>query len=286
MSVQPLAVMVTGATSQIGRFLLPRLLAQGHAVHALSRNPPAAAGQGIVWHQADLRQGLVPAIDAQCVIHLAHLALLPPLLANFRPALPLRRVIAFGSTSRFSKEASPDPREQAVALELAQAEQAVIAACESLGADWTLFRPTLVYGCGLDKNVTVIVEFVRRFGFFPLVGGGKGLRQPVHADDLATACLLSLDNPASFNRAYNLSGGETLSYRQMVERIFERLGKKPRLLDIPLPALQAVMRIAALLPRYRYFSSAMALRMNQDLCFDHGQASRDFGFLPRGFEPC
>ncbi len=224
-------------------------------------------------------------IDAQCLIHLAHLALLPPLLSSLGTARPIRRIVAFGSTSRFSKESSPDPRERAVAIELAQAEQAIISACVSWQTDWTLFRPTLIYGCGMDKNITLILKFIRRFGFFPLVGGGKGLRQPVHADDLAEACVLSLTNPATFNQAYNLSGGETLSYRQMVERIFDALDKKARLLTIPLPALQALIRIAALLPGYRYLSPAMALRMNQDLCFNHWQASHDFGFSPRRFEP-
>lgn len=284
MSAQPLDVLVTGATSQIGLCLLPRLIAEGHTVHALSRHPPESATPGVVWHQADLRQGDIPKLDADYLIHLAHLALLPPLLSA-QPALPLRRVIAFGSTSRFSKASSLDPHEQAVASELAQAEQAVISACEAMGAEWTLFRPTLIYGLGLDKNITVIVDFIRRFGFFPLVGGGQGLRQPVHADDLAHACLLSLTEPATFNRDYNLSGGETLSYRQMVERIFDKLGKKPLLLTIPLPVLQTLMRIATILPRYRYFSSEMAARMNQDLCFDHAPASHDFGFAPRAFEP-
>jgi len=279
---EPAAIIVTGASSQIGRFALPRLAAQGHSVHALSRNPAAQAAPGVVWHRADIAAGPPPVLDAPCLVHLAHLALLPPLI----PQLPhLRRVVAFGSTSVFSKQDSPDPREQAVAAQLAAAEQAVASACEARGIAWTLLRPTLVYGCGLDKNVTVITNFIRRFGFFPLVGGGLGLRQPVHADDLAAACAAALDCPASFNRAYNLSGGETLAYRQMVERIFARQGKKPRVLSIPLPVFQAFMRAASLLPRYRYFSAEMASRMNQDLCFDHGEAGRDFGYAPRGFEP-
>lgn len=274
-------VLVTGATGQIGRFLLPRLVERGFQVHALSRNPPPDGG-GIVWHRADLRAGPPPAVEARRLLHLAHLALLPPLL----PACAgLERVVAFGSTSVFSKQDSADAGERAVAAELAGAEQAVIAACEQAGIAWTLFRPTLIYGCGMDKNVTVIVDFVRRHGFFPIVGGGRGLRQPVHAGDLAEACLLALDAPASFNRAYNLSGGETLSYRGMVERVFERLGRTPRILPVPLPVFQALIRAASLLPRYRHLSAEMARRMNLDLCFDHGEARRDFGYAPRGFEP-
>jgi nucleoside-diphosphate-sugar epimerase len=137
----------------------------------------------------------------------------------------------------------------------------------------------------LDKNVTVIANFIRRFGFFPMVGSGAGLRQPVHADDLASACIASIDCPNSFNRAYNLSGGETLTYHQMVEKIFISLGKSTAIVSIPLPIFKTLMKAASLLPRYRYFSTEMASRMNQDLCFDHIEATRDFGYAPRGFEP-
>ena len=86
----------------------------------------------------------------------------------------------------------------------------------------------------MDRNVTMIARFIRRFGFFPLVGNGKGYRQPVHADDVAAACLMVLNRPITFNRNYNLSGGQTLTFREMVEAIFLALDKKPRIVSIPL----------------------------------------------------
>jgi len=279
-----ISVLVTGATSQIGLFLLPRLVSQGFQVHAMSRTLPSGSDPGVIWHLGDIGIGEFPRVDAATLIHLAPL----PLLPRFLPSLVaggLKRVIAFGSTSRFSKQNSSDAEERSFALRLIQAEQAIALCCEPSGIPWTVFRPTLIYGCGKDKNVTVIAKFIRRFGFFPLLGETKGLRQPVHADDLALACLSVLDNPAAFNRAYDLSGGETLSYRQMVERIFEGLGESPKFLRAPLPVFQALMKIASLLPRYRYLSGAMALRINENLCFDHSEASRDFGYSPRGFRP-
>ena len=148
---------------------------------------------------------------------------------------------------------------------------------------WTIFRPTLVYDGVRDKNVMVIARFIRRFGFFPLLGDGAGLRQPVHADDLAEACLMALDQPATFERAYNLSGEETLSYRQMVEKIFGSLGKPARFLIIPAWLFRAAIRVVMLLPGKRNMTPEMATRMNADLCFDHADATRNFGFSPRPF---
>jgi nucleoside-diphosphate-sugar epimerase len=106
---------------------------------------------------------------------------------------------------------------------------------ERLAIAYTIFRPTLIYGAGRDRNIADIARFVRRFGVFPILGKGIGLRQPVHAADLAEACLLAVDSSASFNRVYNLSGGETLTYRQMVERVFQAMGKRGRVVSLPQP---------------------------------------------------
>lgn len=299
------SAIVTGATSQIATFLLPRLTKAGYTLHALSRTlknqdsltHPSPRGEGlnqshpktsgqpqVIWHRVDIKHGEVPNVTAETLIHLAPLPLLPPLLKNL-PEGSLKRVIAFGSTSQFSKANSGDPNERAFARALADAEATIAEYCEPHGIAWTVFRPTLIYGCGLDKNITVITRFIRRFRFFPVIGDAQGLRQPVHADDLAGACLAIMDRPDAFNRAYDLSGGEILSYRAMVERIFAAEGIQLRFLRIPLPLFQMAMEAASWLPMYRHLSGEMASRMAMDLCFDHASASQAFGYAPRPFEP-
>ncbi|OQW90752.1 MAG: hypothetical protein BWK79_18885 [Beggiatoa sp. IS2] len=274
--------LVTGATNQIGRFLLPRLSASGSPVFAYSRHPPKN-NQGIVWQSSDLTTTVLSVTQPSFLFHIAPLPLLPRLLANLPESAPLLRVITFSSTSRFTKADSPDPRERAIADQLTTAETLFIRECTRRQLPWTLFRPTLIYGCGQDKNVTFIANFIRRFGFFPLVGNGIGLRQPVHADDLAVACLQVCQAPTTYYKAYNLSGGQTLSYRDMVVAIFHRLGKSPRILPLPLSLLKLLLSGISWLPTYAHLSPAMLLRVNQDLCFDHTNAARDFGYQPRTF---
>jgi nucleoside-diphosphate-sugar epimerase len=95
-----------------------------------------------------------------------------------------------------------------------------------------------------------------------------------------------LNQPATFDKAYNVSGGETLSYRQMVERIFNSLDKPARFLILPAWLFRWAIRVMTLLPGRRQMTPEMAIRMNIDLCFDHADATRDFGFSPRLFLPC
>ncbi len=279
-------VLVTGATSQIGRFLTPLLSSLGYSVRAVSRrrvNDSASSIPNVEWVKADIGEanGLGEGRGGS-LIHIAPLPLAPGIIG---PAadLGVKRLVAFGSTSVFSKMDSPLKAEREAAKRLVEAEASVRDKCENLGVDWTIFRPTMIYGCGLDQNVTVIAKFIRRFGFFPLAGEGSGLRQPVHAHDLALACVEALDARASFNRAYNLSGGETITYRDMVGKIFTGLGKKPRLISIPLPLYRFAIRAAAVATPNGSLTVEMADRMNTDLCFDHADATRDFWFSPRCF---
>jgi uncharacterized protein YbjT (DUF2867 family) len=273
-------VLVLGGTSLVGRFLLPRLAAQGISATVLSRRPPPEALPGIAWLEGDAHApdlaGRLP--EAETVLSLSPIWLLPAAL----PALKARgmtRIVAFSSTSRFTKAASPDAHERDVARRLIEGEEAVTGS----GAAWTILRPTLIYAEGRDGNVTRLARLIARFGILPLAGRGGGLRQPVHADDLAGAALAAAASPAAENRAYDLPGGETLSYRDMAARVFEALGKPVRIVSVP-PALWRIgLTLAS--PLLPGATAAMGTRMAEDLTFDGAPAARDFGWAPRPFRP-
>ena len=116
-----------------------------------------------------------------------------------------------------------------------------------------------------------------------MFGKANGLRQPIHAQDVAGACIGALQASDAANRAYNISGGETLTYRDMVARVFAALGRRPRLLTVPLWAFRLAGAVLRYVPRYRQWSVAMVERMNRDLVFDHTEAARDLGYMPRPF---
>ncbi|MBU4436181.1 MAG: SDR family oxidoreductase [Alphaproteobacteria bacterium] len=274
-------VLVLGATSLIGGHLLERLRAAGVDPVAISRRPPAIdAG----WLDADLSDpNLAEALaPVATVFSLSPIWLLPAALPALK-ANGMTRLVAFSSTSRFTKRDSAVAEERAVAARLAEAEADVEGFCLDQGVAWTLLRPTLIYDEGRDGNVSRLAGLIRRFGMLPLSGDGQGLRQPVHAQDLALGALAAATAPAAENRAYDLVGGETLTYRAMATRVFEGLGRRPVVVCLP-PALFALMlKVAA--PWLPGATAAMGARMEQDLTFDSGDARRDFGWSPRDFHP-
>ena len=269
-------MLVLGATSLIGAFL-PAHLSPLVGVGRGEGRPP-----GYRWVRADLTAPDLATPPAETVVSLAPIWLLPAAL----PALAeggMRRLVAFSSTSRWTKAASPDAGERAVAARLADGEDAVQAVCAAQGVAWTILRPTLIYAEGRDGNVSRLASLARRFGVLPISGAGEGLRQPVHADDLAAAVAAVIASPPTHDRTYDLPGGETLSYRQMCVSVFEGLGRPPRLLHAP-PAVWR-LALAAASPWMPGATAAMGERMAQDLVFDPGPAQRDFGWAPRPFSP-
>jgi nucleoside-diphosphate-sugar epimerase len=279
---------LTGARGLVGRRLLPLLLERGVEVRAVSRAPaPEGPSVGVHWVGLDLSRP-PEAKDAAAIgparlaFHAAPIWLLPAWISALADA-GVRRLVAFSSTSRFTKERSRSRAERDTARRIAEAEERLASSCRERGVHWTILRPTLVWDGEHDRNVSDVARFVRRFGFFPVAGDGLGRRQPVHAADLAAAALAVLDAPATLDRAYDTPGGETLTYLEMVERIARGTGREPRLVRMPLPLLRGALRLATRLPGLGHLSPDMADRMGEDLVFDVTEARRDFGYDPRAF---
>lgn len=282
-----LRVGVLGASSLVGGCVLPLLRAAGWHVVAYTRQAQQREELGVNWQvlPAGGSRRSVPQDDAVMTPYwlcVAPIWVLPDYFSLIE-ASGVRRVVALSSTSRFTKVGSGDTAENAVAARLIESEARVQAWAEHRGIEWVVLRPTLIYGLGRDKNISEIARFIRRFGFFPLLGQARGLRQPIHAEDVAAACVAALQAPDVANRAYNISGGETLAYRDMVARVFAALGRPARLVTVPLWAFRLAVAMLRNLPRYRHWSAAMAERMNRDLVFDYADAARDLGFKPRRF---
>ena len=285
---------VLGATSIVGEYLLPLLVEEGWNVVAFSRQAryikQKSENQPIIWRL--LTKFKSPGIRD---VHKTEKPItfwisLAPIwvLSEYFPMLLnccAKHVVAISSTSRFTKDTSSDPAEKKLAENLAENEEQLAAWAKKEKITFTILRTTLVYGLGRDKNVSVIAAFIRRFAFFSVFGDARGLRQPVHAQDVASACVAALGASAAINRCYNISGGEKVTYREMVCRIFSALGRKPRLLEFPLWLFRVAIVILRIFPPVHNWSAAMAERMNKDLVFDHDDASRDFGFAPRPFLP-
>ena len=277
-------VVVLGASNLIAGRLLPRLAAAGVETLAVARRdvalPPGVAFARVDF-EADAPWTVPP---GAAVVSVLPLALLATSLDRLRGA---RSVVAIGSTSLHSKADSDDPKDRATARKLGRAEAALADWCGRHGATWTVLRPTLVYDGRGDRNVARMIRLVRRARVLPIARPSSGLRQPIHVDDIAKAILGALDEPRAADRAFDIAGGEVLTYRAMAERVFASQGLKPRFVVLPVPLLRFAFGAAARVGILREtgFGSAVFARMNQDLVFDVAEGLDVLGYAPRGFQP-
>jgi nucleoside-diphosphate-sugar epimerase len=270
-----MTVLVFGGSSQIGHFLLPMLRARHENVVAVSRSPRSSQ-EGVTWLAGHLPNS-VPRMDGISAIF--SFGPLPSLAAWLDSVeLPLApRVIVTSSMSAESKRESEVPAERALSQLLRDSEEALAKACSRHGSEWTVLRPTLVYGAGLDKSLTPIAQRAMRLRVFPLPHG-RGVRQPVHAQDLASAALAALETPASSGKILSIGGGERLPVGEMFARVRRSLPVDT--LPMPLPAWSLRMARRGI-ARLRGPLS----RLDVDLIADNTELTRLLGVQPRPFRP-
>ncbi|MBP3984590.1 hypothetical protein J5837_09190 [Pseudoxanthomonas helianthi] len=270
-----MAVLVIGASSQIGHCLLPRLLAAGFDVVALSRKAQVGTAR-IEWKLARVPDRMPEPARYDAIVSFGPLLALGEWLSRQTEA-PAPRLVATSSMSAVSKRDSVVADEVEIARQLRRGEDEVVRQCERLGIGWTLFRPTLIYGVGLDKSLTPLARRALRWRVFP-IPAARGLRQPVHADDLAQAVVRALAVPESQGRTFEFGGGERLSAEIMFRRVRDSL---PRA-TLPLP----LGRAAQALMRWLWPASRGPLsRLDRDLVADNGLAVSVLGISPRLFQP-
>ncbi|MCX7318424.1 MAG: epimerase [Hyphomicrobiales bacterium] len=272
---------VLGASGIVGHYIVDCLTAAGERPLALSRTPRES--DGVDWLVADL--AATPPLELPGVATMyctAHAGLLADALPHF--VMPdLKRVVAFTSTSLVTKLDSEIAEEREHVRQWAEAEARLIAACDKRGISWTVLRPTIIYAEGRDANITRLARLIQKAGFMPLAGSGSGLRQPVHAQDLAIGAIAAAHSPAATNKIYALPGTDTLSYREMIGRIFDGLHKQRHIIKVPPLLWRTAFALAG--PFVSNANVAMGMRMSKDLTFDAAPAIADFGWNPRPFRP-
>ncbi|HET6555461.1 MAG TPA: NAD-dependent epimerase/dehydratase family protein [Dyella sp.] len=270
-----MTILVFGASSQIGRFLLPRLRDRGETVMALSRQPRPAQ-PGLSWMQGTLPDEVPDVGRPLAVISFGPLLSFATWLSSVTLS-PGTRVIATSSMSAESKQDSDVPAERALSQSLRDGENALAAVCERQGALWSIFRPTLIYGAGLDKSLTPIARRAMRLRVFPLPAG-RGLRQPVHADDIAAAVVAALDHPEAAGRIFPLGGGERITAGEM----FARVRRSLPVTTLPVPIPTTALRLGRhAVPRLR----GPLARLEANLVADNTELERLLGISPRPFRP-
>jgi nucleoside-diphosphate-sugar epimerase len=276
-------VLLTGASSQIGVFAIPRLVRAGFRVIAVSRNGKPEAFPSfkkVEW--LNVSDAIKAAKSCQFMLSAGPLELAMEFLLSCGQ---FQKAVVFSSSSVETKERSGNRAERSQIQDMVTLESELRSFSEKSGFPLVIFRPTIIYGCGMDTNISRLASLINRFGFMPLNGKAAGLRQPVHADDLAKVAITAMRCKDDLPRVLHLTGGDTLSYSDMVRKIFEALDKPVRLLHLPQWLFVLLVNIASNFKSMGGINSEMVRRQRQDLVFEGRQARQLLDYNPRPFAP-
>jgi uncharacterized protein YbjT (DUF2867 family) len=249
-------LLLTGATGVIGGELLPLLLAQGHDVRCLVRDP-----RKLGEHRVEVQISLGDLGDpfsmrhamrgVDTVIHLAATirdqpggtieelnGLATARLLRSAERAGVNRFFFFSAMGATGFQRTRFFRSKAIA-ERAVRESAL---------DATIFAPSIVYRPG-DPWITLL----RRLAILPAMpvsGSGAARYQPIWARDVARCVVASLDGGEGSAREdgspFELAGPDVLTYDEITERVLEASGRRRPLVHVPLPLVRAGLRAVEL----------------------------------------
>jgi uncharacterized protein YbjT (DUF2867 family) len=244
-------ILVTGGTGYVGSRLVQKLVEQGRPVRLLVRDTAEGMRKfptGVEFARGDVTEPeTLPAAMAgvETVIHLVA-------IIRERGGLTFEKVNYQGTVNVVDaeKEAGVRRHLQMSALGVLRdpnfpyhdtkyrAEQYVKAS----GLDWTIFRPSIIFGTG-DQFFSTLAGLAKLPAPFVLPDGGTAQFQPVWLWDVIDAFIAALDDPLTIGQTYELGGPEIMSYKEMVSVLMDVTGKHRPML--PLPA--ALLKPAAFL---------------------------------------
>lgn len=249
-------VLVTGATSLVGRAVVTRLHDQGDVVTVFQRRP---SGLGTAEHLGDVadRSAVATAMEgAEAVVHLAGRVAATGSWSRFEEtnvrgtqnAIDAAREagvgrfvhvsspsVAHGGRSLVGAAAGAADPERArghYARSKAQAELVALAA-DSPDLAVVAVRPHLIWGPGDSQLVDRIVSRARA-GRLAIVGSGAALIDSTYIDNAADALIAALDrSPALGGRALVVTNGQPRPVRELLNRIVMAAGIEPPRIKVP-----------------------------------------------------
>ncbi|MBI5637964.1 MAG: complex I NDUFA9 subunit family protein [Nitrospinae bacterium] len=254
-------IFIAGGTGFVGAAMVNHLAARGHELVLLARTPAAVdAPRGVRVVPGDVFNpnlaGFMSGCDA--AINLIGIIRAFPARGITFEKLHVDATRAMvdaakkAGVRRYLQMSANSVRPDGIS-EYQRTKSRAEAYVKASGLDWTIFRPSLIFGDPGGKNEFCKQLFLnfRPAPVIPMFGDGNYRLQPVHVDDVARAFGGALEKPETAGRIFHIGGDVTYSYREILNMIFLGAGKPPRP-KLPVPWFLA-RPFVALLGRFPAF---------------------------------
>jgi nucleoside-diphosphate-sugar epimerase len=268
-------VCVTGGSGGIGQALLEQLI-DLYEVKALFRTRTGMTdtwqrrGCTAVWGDLDDEEALGELVaGARFVFHCAAVVAGPSRqshavnvegtrrLARAAARQGCQRFVHVGSAAVYSAAATEGDRDYTEDTPLSEhggmavysltklrSENALSEVARESGLEFTILRPTCVYGPHTRSYTSIPLALIRK-GVPVILGDGQGLLDAVYVDDVARAMLLAAPSPRANGEVFNI-GHQPVTAERFYGHYARMLNRPAR--HVPLSLLSATMRLLDLVP--------------------------------------
>jgi len=285
-------ILITGATSFVGRAVVRRLVAQQHDVRCLLR--PARHEQqlltGVPFSTVSASTSDLPALrtamqDVTAIVHLTgeeDLDRGETLHTHVEDTAALITAAQETGIRRFI-HLSRLGADRASAYPLLRARGEAETAVRESELDHTIFQASVIYGPN-DISINMIVMLAKMIPFIlPIPDAGLSRFQPLLIGDLVTCIEAALDQDDLIRQTIHLGGPEHFTFDQMVTEVLAAAGMRRRLMRVRMPLMQSLIALLdTLLPRNpipSWWIDLLTIGSATDLV----TIPRHFGFEPARF---
>lgn len=278
-------VAVIGGTGFVGRYVIDALHAAGHATNLLVR--PGSESKVVTSDMNTIVSGDIDSEDAigrtlegaDAVIYLVGILREYPRrgitfeatqydgvvrAADAAVSAGIRRFVLM-SANGVEVQSTPYQRTKLAAERYAQGRE----------LDVTVLRPSVIFGDpdGRMEFATQLYQDIVRLplpaiGFFSGWSPKRGavLMSPVHAEDVATAFVRALDDPATIGKTYALGGPDVMSWNEMIQRVAAAVGKRKLIVPMPIALMKGAATLFDWLPFFPVTRDQLTMLAENNTC--------------------
>lgn len=237
-------ILVTGGNGYLGSHITRRLVENGHQVRVLIRNPEIArqekrlSGLELEWATGDVTKPdtLAGAIDGvDTVIHTVAIAVEKGSTTyesvNYQGTVNVVEASRQAGVSQFINISQLGAKSDLPYRFLASKGLAQDYVAES-DLNWTAFRPSVIWGPE-DEFANTFAKLVPFSPIIYPIVDRQAKFEPVWVEDVSTAVVGSINNPAVSQKEFELGGPEILSLEEIEARTLEAVGAKRKLVPVP-----------------------------------------------------
>ena len=283
-------ILVTGATSVIGKEVVSLLLNDGHEVISVTRQtttaPELEKTQVLIYDLCHLPEEALTGMDA--VIHIA--AATPGAKStpddyrktNIESTRRLLAICEKQQVKRFIYISSIVVLYEDYNDDYSTSKRAAEAMVVQSKTDWTILRPAEVIGA--DNSWKKFLQLLQNKKAVMVPGNGKQLRHPVFFRDVVKAILQVLNNTKTYGWHYVLATAQPVTYHQYLKLVRKIFNCHYAIIIVPQWLLKSTSAFKSVMPGKVKRKLIRSFALIRDFNFDIQNGIKDFNYTPLSVE--